>query len=700
MRYSEDEVIANQYELGLRDYVRILRRRVWVIVFMALAVFAMVYLWSGTLIPVYRSSASIEVTKAVATAGMESWLYYKGHPIETAIRQIKSRACIEAALREMGELTDEMPESEIGAKVSELQGSVSISNDPNTNIITVAVNGANRYKLQAYVNAVCRSYQRLEREWDRRDDDEVITFLEERIAQYKQRLENAEARMIAMRSSSLTHGFGEDLAGQIRMRSELAVRVAVLQDQIAEIKTSRGVGNSEQAPELVSLMHQRDEAESKRQAVLERFMDNHPEAVRYADEVQRLDRVIESRRGEIQEQYRTQVAGALAQKERELITLRQQLGELESVIAQLPQDQVMRANMEMELELSRKLYSMFWERIEQQKIVRQSKSGGVNLQGPASAPTKIYPNERAHQSIGLSLGLMLGIAFAFLLETMDTSIRTIEEIEDYIGVKVLGVVPLIVNAPGEKKQATDVSPGTPMVASPGSIVHHHPRDPASEAYRAIASALEFNFFNEGHRALLVASATPQEGKTTSVSNLGIALADSGRRVLLIDCNLRHPGVSVIFSLSGHAGASEVLSGAVPWRVGTYPSSVKNLDIMPTGALPGQPVELIKAGMPGLLREISAVYDSILIDCPPILPVADATILASMTGGVLLVYSQGKAPRDVLIRAKAKLENAKARVVGIFLNKIKPEGELGKNYYYYYYAYSPTKSGKHGATKKS
>ncbi len=681
--------------MGVRDYVRILRRRVWVIVFVTLAVFAVVYLWSGSLVPRYQTNVSVEVTKAVATEGMERWLYYKGHPIETAMKQMRSRACLEAALRDLGELTETSSEADVQAKVNMLTSMTRASNDPNTNIITMSVIGSDRNKLQAYANAVARAYQRLERDWDQRNDDEVIKFLEERIDQYKKRLESAEARMVAFRSGSIAMGFSEDLAAQLRLRSDLAIRATVLADQVAEIRSGRGVWNPEQAPELASLMRQRDEVASRREAVLQRFMDNHPEAVRYGDELARLDRTIESRRGEIQEQYRGQVSSTLLQKERELALVKQQQAQIESVLTNLPQDQVMRANLTMELDLARKLYSMFWERIEQQKIVRQSKSGGVNLQGPAATPWKIYPNEQSHQTLGIALGLMLGIAFAFLLETLDTSIRTIEEIEEFVGVKVLGVVPLILVNPGDKSRKVDSVPGTPQPSSPGAIVFYHPRDPASEGYRAIASTLEFNFFNDGHRVLLVASATPQEGKTTSVANLSIALALSGKRVLAMDCNLRHPGVSKIFSLSGHAGTAEALGGAVPWKVCAYPTSIKNLDVMPTGALPGQPVELIKMGMPGLLRELSAVYDAILIDSPPVLPVADATILSSIAGGTLLIYSQGKAPRDVLVRARAKLENARGRVIGTCLNKIKPEGELGKNYYYYYYSYYPTKPKREG-----
>lgn len=635
------------------------------------------------------------MTKAIATEGMERWLYYKGHPIETAMRQIKSATCLEAALRDLGELTEASTPDEIRNKTGMLAAMISVSSLPNTNIVTVTATGANKEVLGRYVDAICRVYARLEREWDRRADDEVIEFLEERIEQYRVRLEQAEAAMIAFKGRNLARGVGGDIASQLKARNDLAMEIARANEELDEIRARRGVWGMEQSPQLGELLRRRDDLRLRRAETLERFTENHPTAMRHQEELRRIEALLDEQRAAYESRNRARFEAALAERAEQVAALRRQLAAVEEGIANLPADQITLSNLEMELGLARGLYKMFWERLEQQRIARQSKSGGVNLQGPAGSPQKIYPNEQAHQTVGLAIGLLLGIAFAFLLETMDTSIRTIEEIEEFVGVPVLGVVPIIVSEPVDPKE-TRAGPGAPRPDTPGSIVHFHPRDPASESYRALASALEFTFFNEGHRVLLVASATPQEGKTTSVANIGAALAASGRKTILLDGNLRHPGVTRIFNLSGHAGLTEVLGGFVPWRICAYPTVLENLEVMPTGALPGQPAELIKNGFPALLRELATIYSAILVDSPPILPVADASIISSMAGGTLLVYSQGKAPRDVLIRAKNKIETAKGRVIGTFLNKVRVEGELGRNYYYYYYSYYPQRGGKRRA----
>lgn len=668
-----------------------MQRRAWVIAFVALAVFVVVLVYSRSLPPRYSTSASIEVTKAIATEGMESWLYYKGHPIETAIRQITSRACIEAALQDLKKIDDRSSEAEINDKVADISRRLSVNGVENTNVLTVTMTGPDKDNLAPYVNAICRVYQRLEREWDRRADDEVITFLQERIEQYRRRLEAAESQAIAVKSQSILRGVSSDVASQFKLRSDLALQAATIENDIAEMRARRGAYSVDQSPEMVQLLRDRAEAKASRDAVLEQFTEAHPSYQKFDDEVKRLDKVIEDRRASYEQINNDRVEQLVQQRTKQLADVRLQLANVEENLKALPRDQVTAANLDLELNLARSLYQMFWQRLEQQKIVRQSKSGGVVLQGGAGAPVKIYPDEKTHQTMGLAMGLLLGFAFAFLLETMDTSIRTIEEIEEFVGVPVLGVAPIVVIEP--LTEPFEPGPGRLLPDNPGTVIHYHPRDPASEAYRALTSTLEFTFFNEGHRVLLIASATPQEGKTTSVANIGIGLANSGKKTMLLDCNLRHPGITKIFGLSGHAGLAEALGGFVPWRVCTYPTMVENLDIIPTGSLPGHPVELLKNGLPNLLRELSTIYGAIIIDSPPVLPVADAAIISSMAGGTLLVYSQGRAPRDVLIRARTKIETAKGRVLGTFLNKVRPEGELGRNYYYYYYAYYPHRPGK-------
>lgn len=663
-----------------------------VIGLVALSVFFMTILYSRSLTPVFAASASMEVTKKIASEGMDRFLYYKGHPMETAMRQIKSRLCIEAALRKLKLITDESTEKEISGKVSDILSRLSTNFDPNTNVLVVTLKGPDRDNLVSYVNAICEVYATLEKQWNQQDDQETIDFLNQQIEKYHLRLQAAEQTLIDFKSQNITEGINEDLTAQVTSRTALTLEIEKIKEEMEEIRNRHGAWSVERLPEYQALVMQQLEAEKQRNAALNQFTENHPSYLRANDELERIAKEIENRKEEFATKNEARIAEAIADRQERLIGLNAHVDRILNSLSRLSEGQVQAANHEMELALARSLYQMFWQRMEQQKITMASKTGGVVFHGPANGTSKIFPNEATHQSMGGAMGLLLGLAFAFLLETMDTSIRTIEEIEEFAGVPVLGVAPLIVIEPMDTSKF-EPGPGRPQPNTPGSVVHFHPRDPTSEAYRGLASTLDFVFFNDGHRVLLVASATPQEGKTTSVSNIGIALANSGKKTLVIDCNLRHPGITKIFGLSGHAGMAEILANVVPAPVCIYPTAIENLDIIPTGALPGHPVELIKSGLPALLRELSSIYAAVVIDSPPILPVADASIISSMAGGTLLIYSQGKAPRDVLLRAKSKIETAKGRVIGTFLNKVKPEGELGRNYYYYYYAYYPSKKKK-------
>ncbi|RMH56767.1 MAG: polysaccharide biosynthesis tyrosine autokinase [Candidatus Hydrogenedentota bacterium] len=675
------------YELDLVDYWRILKRRWWIVALSFVVIMVFTYIHFRTLVPLYRAQANLEVTKAIATEGMERWFYYKGHPIETAMKQITSRACVEAALRDLGEITDSSSEYEINGKVNAVIGALNVTEIPNTNIITVSMAGPDKDRLPKVVNAICRVYQRLEKEWDRRSDDEVIEFLESRIEQYRKRLEAAEANMVAFQEKNLDVAFSDNVLAQLKLRSDLSIEAARLEEELHEMEIDHRWLENYPDPVLDSLKNERKRLMGNLERLRRNFTDYHPSVAELLERKKELDRRIEEQRRRSLEERRQRWERVIRQKRSRLEEVRRQLSGIEEMMQSLPKNQVIRANLQMELDLSKKLYSMFWQRLEQQKIIRQSKSGGVVLQGPAGEAVKIFPNEKTHFSMGVALALLVGLAAAFVWEVLDTSIRTIEEVEDFVGLPVLGVIPRVLLRYVEVAEEDEERfPGKPRAHDAGTVIYYEPRFPISEAFRGLASSLEFTFFNEGHRTLLVASATPQEGKTTTVSNLGIALAFAGKRTILLDANLRHPGITKSFQLSGHTGLSEVLEGLVPWKAAVYPTMIDKLDIVPTGSLPGRPAELLKTALEHLLKDLTLVYDAVLVDCPPILPVADASIIAAMAGGTLLVYSQGHAPREVLIRARAKLETARGRVIGIVLNKVPPEGELGKNYYSHYYYY--------------
>lgn len=223
------------------------------------------------------------------------------------------------------------------------------------------------------------------------------------------------------------------------------------------------------------------------------------------------------------------------------------------------------------------------------------------------------------------------------------------------------------------------------MSGPKLIVDRDPKSPVSEAYRVLRTNIQFSDLDNPVKTIVVTSAGPGEGKTTSVINLGVAMARSGFKVLLIDGNLRKPQIHKVFETFNRLGLTDVLVKELDYRQGVSSIFIDGLEILPAGTIPPNPSELLISNrMRQFLNEISEDYDFVIIDTPPAAIVTDASILSAMADGTILVCASGGISIDSAKRARKLLKNVNANIIGVILNKF-PIGQ--KNYaQYYHYAY--------------
>lgn len=216
------------------------------------------------------------------------------------------------------------------------------------------------------------------------------------------------------------------------------------------------------------------------------------------------------------------------------------------------------------------------------------------------------------------------------------------------------------------------------------VTHHDPSAVASEAYRVLRTNLQFLGLDEPVRTMLITSATPGEGKSTTIANLAVAFAQTGARVCLVDADLRRPTIAKSFGLENWSGLTTALIGQAPLEECLRSAAdVPGLAIMTSGPIPPNPAELLgSARMSALLEQLQERYDMVLIDSPPVLAVTDAAVLAPKVAGVVMVVRANAVDYRQVGRAKEALEAVKARVLGVVLSAVQPEGREG--YYYYYY----------------
>lgn len=227
------------------------------------------------------------------------------------------------------------------------------------------------------------------------------------------------------------------------------------------------------------------------------------------------------------------------------------------------------------------------------------------------------------------------------------------------------------------------------------VTRDEPKSPAAEAYRTLRTNLQFAALDTPLRVLLITSAGPGEGKTTTAANLAVAMAQSGSKVIVIGGDLRKPTLHLAFGLRNTVGLTNVLTGNVSWEAALQPTDVDGLYVLPAGPIPPNPAELLASTrMQELLAELKEQCDVVIIDAPPVLAVTDAGVMSRLSDGVLLVISVGVTPRDVAKAAKEQLEQVGARILGMVVNGLSSESGY---YYYYYHRYYSLEDGTRRST---
>lgn len=284
----------------------------------------------------------------------------------------------------------------------------------------------------------------------------------------------------------------------------------------------------------------------------------------------------------------------------------------------------------------------------------------------------VSPRKLLNMAIGAILGFMVGVFATFLLEYLDNTFKTSEDIEKTLHLPVLGTIPLIES---EDKE---------------TIVSNNPKSPISEAFRTMRTNIHFTNIDKDMKTIAVTSSTVSEGKSTIVSNLAISLVQEDKKVLLVDCDLRKPRVHKMFNISNVKGLTSILMGANTLETSVYDSSdVKGLSIITAGPIPPNPSELLSSNrMIEFLEVVKDKYDVIILDTPPVGLVTDAAILSTSIDGILLVVNAGKTERGQVEYAKELLDKVNANILGAVLNKIPIKGgnKYGTYGYAQYYSY--------------
>ena len=366
----------------------------------------------------------------------------------------------------------------------------------------------------------------------------------------------------------------------------------------------------------------------------------------------------------------------------------------------LPSKELQLARLTRSQQVNDNIYRLLLEKFEEARITEAGKIGNIRILDPARLPgSPVKPRKLLNLLMALIVGGVGATFLAAFLESLDKSLKTPEEVEEALALPLVGIIPEIQSEEGTRKGGEKGKGGEEdevAAIAQRLVTQYVPRSPIAEAYRTLRTNLSFADLDKPLKALVVTSPVAKEGKSTTVANLAITLAQMGVETLLVDTDLRRPVLDDLFRVNESPGLTDVLLGKASLESAIQKTQVEHLSILSTGALPPNPSELLASQKMGdLVNQAKSRFGMVLFDSPPVVAVTDAAVLSRWADAVLLVVRMSRTDRGLAQRAKELLENVRAKVVGAVMNDVKLEaGYGGYHYYYYYHYYGSGEKSKH------
>lgn len=346
-------------------------------------------------------------------------------------------------------------------------------------------------------------------------------------------------------------------------------------------------------------------------------------------------------------------------------------------------------NLKVEIDTKKSLLDALLKRQAETEVssrLRGERVSSIRVVDRALPATSRYrPSYRRNAMLGLFLGVVLGLGLAFFLEYLDRSLRTPAQVEQYLRLPALGIIPAVGEAAtrgyyGRRRKGESATKGDVEIEL---LPHTHPRSTVAEAYRAFRAALLLSRAG-GIKSLVVTSCLPGEGKTSTAVNLAAVLGQVNKRVLLVDADLHKPRLHKVFHTSNRIGLVSVLAENLDPLTAVSPTAIPNVYVVPSGPSSPNPSGLLSsAAMTSFLETMNRNFDYVIIDTPPLGPVADAVVIGHSTDGVVLTTQAGRTPREMVRRVRDKLLLANVRVLGVLINNLREDPVTYEQYYKYY-----------------
>jgi tyrosine-protein kinase Etk/Wzc len=728
---------TEEKQVTWNDYVRILAGRKWLILFTFLCLTGSAVALSFLMTPVYQACTTIMIEEE---GGMEDRIFTVSSmmrpdsKLRNHVEIIKSRTLAEAVVRVVLDSPHRKAFEKMATARSRafptkekltqvVQENLTVAPIRDTDIIEVKMSGPNRVTAAFLANAVAAEYHRKSLQISRGEVSEVREFLEGQLNVVRDSLllaEEAQKEYMRTAAVSALPDKTKELVKQLAefesllneakielesnrrrlayMKAQLDERKGNLLDEITQISTPVIQNLRSEMAELEAMRAEYmsqgvEETHPKLQQILNRIKETKNKLIAETSKLVSRNLTLKDPLG-----YSQDLLGDILSLEIEIQSLSAKADGLRKIVNRyyarmnrLPEKSLKLARLERSTRVGENIYLMLKEKYEEARIREAGQMGNVRIVDKAIPPEHpIKPRTKLNVLLGALLGLLLGAGVAFLLESLDNSVKTIEEVEG-LNLAALGHVPEIKETEEYRRrirsEKSEAGQEATKVAS-HLITHFAPKAPVSEAYRTLRTNIQFSHLDNPPGSILVTSAGPGEGKSTTAANLAIAFSQMGTRTALLDTDFRRPILHSILGAEQEPGVTNHLADEVPLEEIIRKTPVENLDLITCGVIPPNPSELLATEkMKEFVEELKKRYQMILFDTPPVIAVTDAVVLSLLVDGVVLVASAGQTSQQGLARAEDLLNNVGAKVMGVVLNKTDRRSAFASYHYYYHYHYS-------------
>jgi polysaccharide biosynthesis transport protein len=716
--------LEEQEYIDFQQYLLILKRRWLPLAVVTFSIFGLAVAYTLQQKPTYEAEGKLRLDKNSGTSSLTglgdklgglgelSGLTNLSNPLETEAQVITSNSVIEKTI------ADQNLKNNKGEKLKkeELLEKLNVKSIKGTDVMQISYKSISSKEAADTINTLINNYLENNVESNRAQAKAAKDFLQKQLPDVEKQVKQAEADIRKFKDKYEVVSLPDEAKVGVENIQILAQKITEVQSKIAGIKTRSQALQSKlnlttkqainlntlsQTPAVQQLLAEYQKVKTQLATERSRLTEEHPTVINLNAKLEALRQQLQQQVGKTIDsnesipeenlqlsQLKQNLTASLVETEVERLALDNELGVLnksfltyQNRLRGLPQLEQKQRELERKLQVAQITYQQLFKQLQEVEVLENQNIGNARVVSLATIPEKpISPKILLNLAGGGVLGVVLGVLVILGMELMDKSLKTVDEAKRLLGYPLLGTIPQLDKKNDGSKDNGATNNGTYHEDLLELPVLNEPYSPITSAFEILQTNLSFSLSDKTLKVIVISSSIPGEGKSFTSANLAVAISQLGKRVLLIDGDMRLPRQHKVWNVPNLKGLSNILVGQANFKNATQEVLV-TLDILSAGSIPPNPLTLLESQvMANLIKEASQEYDFVIIDAPPLTAVADPLKLGQLADGMVLVVRPGVGTTESVSAAKELLKQSGQVVLGMVINGVNEQNSYGSYYY--------------------